>query len=160
MRKLVLVIAFIQFLISVSNAQTTKPAKGIVGTWKLVEFADFDSTSNTWIYRYGKNPKGYFIYTAGGILSINVSNENFIKLTEEEAKKYNVNFYEYFSTKAFAYFGTYTFEPDKGSVIHHVKGGSIPWYTDTEQPRQIQLKGDTAIIGDNIRTRRVLVRVE
>ena len=160
MRKLVLVIAFIQFLISVSNAQTTKPAKGIVGTWKLVEFADFDSTSNTWIYRYGKNPKGYFIYTAGGILSINVSNENFIKLTEEEAKKYNVNFYEFFSTKAFAYFGTYTFEPDKGSVIHHVKGGSIPWYTDTEQPRQIQLKGDTAIIGDNISTRRVLVRVE
>jgi hypothetical protein len=45
-------------------------------------------------------------------------------------------------------------------VIHHVKGGTIPWYTDTEQPRQIQLKGDTAIIGDNKRTRRVLVRVD
>jgi hypothetical protein len=147
-------------LVFTVNAQTTKPAKGIVGTWKLVEFADFDSASNTWMYRYGKNPKGYFIYTAGGILSINVSNENFIKLTEEESKKFNVNFYEYFSTKAFAYFGTYTFEPDKGRVLHHVKGGSIPWYTDTEQPRQIQLKGDTAIIGDNIRTRRVLVRVE
>ena len=160
MRKLILAVICTHFLFSVSNAQTTKPSKGIIGTWKLVEFADFDSTSSTWIYRYGKNPKGYFIYTAGGILSINVSNENFIKLTEEEAKKYNVNFYEYFSTKAFAYFGTYTFEPDKGRVIHHVKGGSIPWYTDTEQPRQIQLKGDTAIIGDNITTRRVLVRVD
>lgn len=160
MRKLFLAVICIHFLFSVSNAQTTKPTKGIVGTWKLVEFADFDSVSNAWVYRYGKNPKGYFIYTAGGILSINVSNENFIKLTEEEAKKYNVNFYEFFSTKAFAYFGTYTFEPDKGRVIHHVKGGSIPWYTDTEQPRQIQLKGDTAIIGDNKRTRRVLVRVE
>jgi len=160
MRKIILALACFQFILIVSNAQTTKPAKGIVGTWKLVEFADFDSSSNTWVHRYGKNPKGYFIYTAGGILSINVSNENFIKLTEEESKKFNVNFYEYFSTKAFAYFGTYTFEPDKGRVLHHVKGGSIPWYTDTEQPRQIQLKGDTAIIGDNIRTRRVLVRVE
>lgn len=160
MRKLILVLVCFQFVFSTSTAQTVKPAKGIVGTWKLVDFADFDSTSNTWIYRYGKNPKGYFIYTAGGILSINVSNENFLNLTEEEAKKYNVNFYEFFSTKAFAYFGTYTFEPDKGRVIHHVKGGSIPWYTDTEQPRQIQLKGDTAIIGDNISTRRVLVRVE
>lgn len=160
MRKIILAITCFQFALIVSNAQTTKPAKGIVGTWKLVDFADFDSASNTWIYRYGKNPKGYFIYTAGGILSINVSNENFLNLTEEEAKKYNVNFYEFFSTKAFAYFGTFTFEPDKGRVIHHVKGGSIPWYTDTEQPRQIQLKGDTAIIGDNISTRRVLVRVE
>ena len=65
-----------------------------------------------------------------------------------------------FSTKAFAYFGTYTFEPEKGRVIHHVKGGTIPWYTDTEQPRQIQLKGDTAMIGDNKRTRRVLVRID
>ncbi len=160
MKKIVLAIACIQVFNAVTTAQITKPIKGIAGTWKLVEFADFDSASNTWVHRYGKNPKGYFIYTAGGILSINVSNENFLNLTEEEAKKYNVNFYEFFSTKAFAYFGTYTFEPDKGRVIHHVKGGSIPWYTDTEQPRQIQLKGDTAIIGDNISTRRVLVRVE
>jgi hypothetical protein len=160
MRKLLNIVICIHLLISLTNAQTKKPAEGIVGTWRLVEFADFDSVTNTWIYRYGKPPKGYFIYTPGGILSINVSNENFINLTEEEAKKYNVNFYDFFSTKAFAYFGTYTFEPEKGRVIHHVKGGSIPWYTDTEQPRQIQLKGDTAVIGDNKRTRRVLVRVD
>lgn len=160
MRKIIVAFACFQFVFTLSNAQTTKPAKGIAGVWKLVEFADLDSATNTWIHRYGKNPKGYFIYTAAGYLSINVSNENFSKLTEDEAKKYNINFYEYFSTKAFAYFGTYTFEPEKGSVIHHVKGGSIPWYTDTEQPRQIQVKGDTAIIGDNKTTRRVLVRVE
>lgn len=160
MRKLFLAFLCIYLLMTVTNAQSNKSAKGIVGVWRLVEFADLDSVSNTWVYRYGKNPKGYFIYTAGGIVSINVSNENFLNLTEEEAKKYNVNFYEFFSTKAFAYFGTYTFEPEKGRVIHHVKGGSIPWYTDTEQPRIIRLKGDTAIIGDNRTNRRVLVRVE
>ena len=160
MKKLVLALICFQFVFSASTAQTTKLVEGIVGTWKLVEFADYDSTSSTWIYRYGKNPKGYFIYTAAGNLSINVSNEQPIKLSEEEAKNFTMNFYDFFSTKAFAYFGTYTFEPDKGRVIHHVKGGTIPWHTDTEQPRQIQLKEDTAIIGDNIRTRRVLVRVE
>jgi hypothetical protein len=141
------------------NAQKANQ-KSIVGTWRLVEFADLDSASNTWVHRYGKNPRGYFIYTAAGYLSINVSNEQSIKLSEEGSKNYNVNFYDFFSTKAFAYFGTYTFEPEKGRVIHHVEGGSIPWYTDTEQPRQIQLKGDTAMIGDNKRTRRVLVRIE
>lgn len=145
---------------AVTTAQTTKSAKGIAGVWRLVEFADLDSATNRWIHRYGKNPKGYFIYTQGGLLSINVSNENFIKVSEEDAKKYNINFHDYFSTKAFGYFGTYTYEAEKGRVIHHVTGGSLPWYTDTDQPRQIQLQGDTAIIGDNIKTRRVLVRVE
>lgn len=138
----------------------TKSVKGIAGVWRLIEFADLDSATNKWVYRYGKNPRGYFIYTPGGVLSINVSHENPLKLTEEEEQNYNINIRDYYKTKSFGYFGTYTYEPDKGSVIHHVKGGNIPSYTDTDQPRQIALKGDTAFIGDNIKTRRVLVRVE
>ena len=160
MKKIIAVILVFYFSVDALQAQTTKPAKGIAGIWKLVEFADYDSVSNTWINRYGNNPRGYFIYSPGGILSINVSSDTPLKITEEGSKKYNINFHEFFSSHSFGYFGTYTYEPAKGQVIHHVKGGTLPWYTDTEQPRQIQLKGDTAIIGDNIRTRRVLVRVE
>ncbi len=160
MRKIFAALVCFQFAFSVSTAQTTKPAKGIAGIWRLVEFTDFDSVSNTWVHRYGKNPNGYFIYSSGGILSINVSGDSPLKITEEGAKNFNINFHEFFSSHSFGYFGTYTYEPAKGQVIHHVKGGTLPWYTDTEQPRQIELKGDTAIIGDNIRTRRVLVRVE
>ena len=48
------------FLLTAINAQKTKPGKGIVGTWRLVYFSDFDTTTNAWIYRYGKNPRGYF----------------------------------------------------------------------------------------------------
>lgn len=157
MKKLSLMACFVHLLLMGAKAQTNK---GIAGTWRLVEFADLDSATNTWMYRYGKNPKGYFIYTAGGLLSINVSHENPIKGSEEDIKKMNVNLYDYNTKNAFAYFGTYTFEPAKGRVMHHVKGGTMPWYTDTDQPRQIRLKGDTAIIGDNKKTRRVLVRVE
>jgi len=40
------------------------------------------------------------------------------------------------SQKKNRYFGTYTGEPEKGRVTHHVKGNTIPWYTDTEQTRQ------------------------
>ncbi len=159
MRKLLLALICIFFSFSASNAQT-KPAKGIAGVWRLVEFVDLDSVSNTWVHRYGKNPRGYFIYSPGGRLSINVSSDMPLKVTEQGSKTYTINLHEFFSSHSFGYFGTYTYEPAKGQVIHHVKGGTLPFYTDTEQPRQIQLKGDTAIIGDNIRTRRVLVRVE
>lgn len=159
MRILLLVIACLQVASVVSNAQSKKAGKGIVGTWQLVEFADYDSATNTWVHRYGKNPRGYFIYTAGGILSINISSDHPLKISEEEGRKHNVNVYDFITTNSFGYFGTYTAELDKGRVIHHVKGGTIPWYTDTDQPRQIQLRGDTILIGDNISTRRVLVRV-
>ena len=159
MRKLFLAIICIFFL-STANAQTKKSGKGIVGTWRLVYFADFDTVTNSWIFRYGKNPQGFFTYTKSGVLSINISSDNPLKISEEEAKRYKVNLFDYIERNSFGYFGTYTLELNKGRVIHHVKGGTIPWYTDTEQPRQIQLKGDTVIIGDSKTTKRVLVRVD
>jgi hypothetical protein len=160
MRKFVVIIGCLLFAFFLSNAQPGKNNKGIVGIWRLVEFADYDSVSHTWVHRYGKNPRGYFIYSAGGILSINISSDNPLKISEDEGKQKSVNVFDHITYNGFGYFGTYTLELEKGRVIHHVKGGTIPWYTDTEQPRLIQLKGDTAIIGDNITNRRVLVRVE
>lgn len=160
MSKIFVAITCIFCLSAAANAQTKKPGKGIVGTWRLVYFSDFDTTTNAWIFRYGKNPRGFFTYTKSGVLSINISSDNPLKISEEEGKKYTMNLFNYIELNSFGYFGTYTLEPEKGMVIHHVKGGTIPWYTDTEQPRQIELKGDTAIIGDNKTTRRVLVRVD
>ena len=157
--KKITTLALLIFVSSCIYAQKPKQ-QPIVGTWQLIDFADFDSTTNVWVYRYGENPKGYFTYTASGVLNINISNEHPLKISEEESKKRSMNVYDYINTNSFGYFGTYTFEPEKGRVIHHVKGGTIPWYTDTEQPRQIQVKGDTAFIGDNKTTRRVLVRVD
>lgn len=154
-----LLVAF-TMLMSCNHADPSKHSKGIAGTWRLVEFADFDSTANVWVYPFGKNPKGYFTYTPSGVISINISNENPLKISEEEGKKHSVNLYDYIRKNSLGYFGSYTLETEKGIVIHHVKGGTIPWYTDTDQPRLIQLKGDTAIIGDNKKTRRVLVRVD
>jgi hypothetical protein len=114
MRKIVLAIACIQVFVSVTTAQTTKPAKGIAGIWKLVEFSDFDSVSRTWINRYGKNPRGYFIYSPGGILSINVSSDTPLKITEEGSKNYNINFHEFFSSHSFGYFAPILMNLPKG----------------------------------------------
>lgn len=160
MRQFLLAMVCFHLALIHSHAQASGQQKGIAGTWKLVEFADYDAASHTWVHRYGKNPRGYFIYTAGGILSINISSDNPVKMSEAEGKQKSLNVFDNITYNGFGYFGTYTLLPEKGQVIHHVKGGTIPWYVDTEQPRIIQFKGDTAIIGDNITTRRVLVRVE
>jgi len=128
-----LVIFFSPCLFAQKTIKKEKP-NAIVGTWKLIEFTDLDSATNTWIFRYGKNLRGYFTYNVRRS-SINISSDTPLKISEEESKKYTVNIYDYI-TKKNRYFGTYTGEPEKGRVTHHVKGSTIPWYTDTKQTRQ------------------------
>jgi len=132
----------------------------LIGTWKLIEFADWDSATSQWTYRYGKNPKGYFTYTKSGIVNLNISTETPLKISEDSAKNYNIYLLNWLSHFSLGYFGTYTVDFNKSIVTHHVKGGSLPWYIDTDQPREFILKGDTLVIGDSKTWKRVLVKTD
>ena len=149
--------------IEINNGYTAsqiEKSSSIVGTWRLVEFADMDSATHEWKYRYGKNPRGYFTYTKSGILNLNISTDNPPKISEDSAKRHNINLLDLIDHVALGYFGTYTVDEKNSTVIHHVKGGSILWYIDTDQPRRFHLEGDTLTIGDNKTWKRVLVRVD
>ncbi|MEO5583164.1 MAG: lipocalin-like domain-containing protein [Saprospiraceae bacterium] len=132
----------------------------LVGNWRIVEYSDFDTLTGKWKDRYGQHPRGYFTYTQSGIVNINISTDNPMRISEDSAKKMSVNYFQIYKYNAFGYFGTYTVDWEKSIVTHHVKGGSLLWYIDTDQPRQFVLKGDTLIIGDNKTTKRMLVRVD
>src|SRR5664279_397780 len=125
--------------INIAGMQESK----LTGTWRLVEFADLDSATSTWTYPYGKNPKGYFTYTRSGIVNLNICSETPLKISEDSAKNYNINLLNWADHNSIGYFGTYSIDFNKSIVTHHVKGGSLPWYIDTDQPRQFILKGDT-----------------
>ena len=162
---------FLFFLVNSSiYAQTTGSNKHmenkkattnrLAGTWRLVEFTDLDTLTGKWIYRYGKNPRGYFTYTKTNILNLNISTDTPLKISEDSAKKLNVNLFDNIEYVSFGYFGTYSLDLEKSIVTHHVTGGGIPWYIDTDQPRPFTLKGDTLIISNHKTTKRVLVRVD
>ena len=130
----------------------------LIGTWRLIEFADLDSGYSTWTYPFGKNPKGYFTYTKNGIVNLNISSETPLKMSKDSAKNYNVNLLNWADNNSLGYFGTYSVDLNKSIVTHHVVGGSLPWYIDTDQRRPFILKNDTLIIGDNKTWKRVLVK--
>ena len=48
---------------------STQPDK-LTGTWKIIEYSDFDTLTGKWKDRYGQHPRGYFTYTKSGIVSI------------------------------------------------------------------------------------------
>jgi hypothetical protein len=132
----------------------------IVGTWRLIEFSELDSATSAWIYPYGKKPKGFFTYTKTGIVNLNISTETPLKISEDSAKNYNINLLNWADHYSLGYFGTYSVDLNKSIVTHRVKGGSLPWYIDTDQPRPFVLKGDTLIIGDSKTWKRVLVKAD
>ena len=126
----------------------------------LIEFTDLDSTTGKWNYPYGKNPKGYFTYTKNDIVNINISSEFPLKISQDSSKKYTINLYDHIWQNSFGYFGTYSVDLKNSVVTHHVEGGCIPYYIDTDQKRPFTLNGDTLIIGDNRTWKRVLVRAD
>ena len=138
---------------------STQPDK-LTGTWKIIEYSDFDTLTGKWKDRYGQHPRGYFTYTKSGIVSINISTDNPAKISEDTAKNMSVNYYQNYYSNAFSYFGTYNVDWKKSIVTHSVKGGSLLWYIDTDQPRPFILNADTLTIGDNKKTRRILVRAD
>ena len=133
----------------------------LVGTWRLVAYADFDSVAKKWIQPYGEHPKGYFTYTNSGIVNLNGSAEQPLVIPSDSEYIKPITLGALLDN-AFGYFGTYTIDSVHSTVTHHVKGGSVINYIGTDQHRQFIIKGDTLLLGDptfNV-GKRVLVREE
>lgn len=143
---------------SIENSQIL--LNKLIGTWKLIEFADLDSTTDKWEYAYGKHPKGFFTYTKTGIVNLNIPVDTALTISEDSAKNYNVNLLKWVYNYSFGYFGTYSVDFNKSIITHHVTGGSLPWFVETDQPRPFSFKGDTLVIGDNKTWRRVLIKAD
>ena len=143
------------------NKTNEREKNKLIGTWRLIEYSDYDTVTNKWIHPYGNHPKGYFTYTKSGIVNLNVSAEKplVIAADSEYIKPLTLGVV---LDNACGYFGTYTIDSLNSIVTHHVKGGSVINYIGTDQHRQFILIGDTLKIGDPTFEvgKRVLIREE
>jgi len=165
MKLFYLIILLIVFAVNSCNSDKEKTIdkkkNSLVGTWRLIEYSDYDTLTNKWTYPYGYHPKGYFTYTNSGIVNLNGSAEKplVIPVDSEYTKPLTLGAV---LDNAWGYFGTYTIDSLKSTVTHHVKGGSVINYIGTDQHRQFILKGDTLLLGDPTFEvgKRVLIREE
>lgn len=140
------------------NSNEEETTKSIVGTWKLIEYADLNETEGKWEYPYGK-VKGYFTYTKNNIVNLNLSNEIPMELSRDSFNTQKMTFKDVW-TNSVGYFGKYSIDYEKSVVIHHVEGGSLPWYVGTDQERPFYFEGDTLIIGYKNDWIRKLIKVD
>jgi Lipocalin-like domain len=136
-------------------------ADALISTWRLVELADLDKDGK-WQNRFGKQPRGYFVYDVTGHVHIQIMKVPPLspfpeaKLIDGTLPSPEHALAAY--TAYVAYFGTYAVDAETRVVTHHVEGSLAPDFTDTEQPRPFKLEGDRLEIGDGKTWRRVLER--
>jgi hypothetical protein len=150
-------------LVTVAFAQRpVHRTSGLVGTWRLVEFADLDQDGK-WQHWFGEHPRGYFVYDATGHVHIQIMKvpplTPFPEANFDDGKLPSPEHALAAYTAYLAYFGTYTVDAKKQMVTHHVEGSLAPDYTGTSQPRPYKLQGDRLVISDGKSWRRVLERV-
>jgi hypothetical protein len=150
-------------LVGVASAQRPAgEAHALIGTWRLVEFADLDK-GGKWQHKYGEHPRGYIVYDASGHVHVQIMKvpplAPFPEAETGDGKQPSAEHAFAAYTAYTAYFGTYTVDEKKHVVTHHVEGSLRPDYTGTDQARPFKLEGDRLEIGDGKTWRRVLERV-
>jgi hypothetical protein len=162
-RYLIILLTIVAIISCTEGKRKGKEMKNnkLVGTWRLIEYSDFDSVNNKWTNPYGDHPKGFFTYTNNGIINLNGSAENPLNISPDSEYIKPITLGAVLDN-AWGYFGTYSIDSINSVVTHHVKGGSVISYIGTDQHRQFIIKGDTLLIGDPTFKvgKRVLIREE
>ena len=140
------------------NSKKDDTTRNIVGTWKLIEYADLNEEEGKWEYPYGK-VKGYFTYTKNNIVNLNLSNEIPMDLSRDSFSTKKMTYKDVW-TNSVGYFGKYSIDYEKSILTHHVEGGSLPWYVGTDQKRPFYFEGDTLVIGYKNDWIRKLIKVD
>jgi len=119
--------------------EQTNERDSLVGAWRLISWEQPSATGEA-SYPYGRTPEGQIIYTANGQMSAQLMNPggNLAGVTASGAQEIVGRMSENY----FAYYGTFTLDPETQTVTHHVKGSLAPNWVGSEQPRQFEFLPD------------------
>lgn len=113
----------------------------IIGAWKLVTF-EFRKTDGSVMYPYGEKAQGSIIYTESGRYSAQLMRIDRPRLQSGDQMKATAGEIEANYKGSISYFGTYEFDAENGTIIHHVEASIFPNMEGTDQKRFFKLKGN------------------
>jgi hypothetical protein len=143
----------------VTGCAAARPERAIVGTWRVVAVENRDSVTGRWRPLFGDAPAGYAVYAADGTHLLQFGRTPvapFAAGTDRGGTDAEVRaaFFDHF-----AWHGRWRVDAARGTIIHDIEGSPWPSWRATTQERRYRLAGDTLVLGDTTRTRRVFVRV-
>ena len=108
--------------------------KKFVGSWKLISIEGPNQTRTDKAF-------GIIMYDNTGRMAVQIVREERPAFPDGRAKAKDKDKAAAFDTYT-AYYGTYTFEPKNGIVIHHLEGSIVPGQIGQDNIRYFELKGN------------------
>jgi len=110
----------------------------VVGSWKLVS-VEATRPNGDLIRDWGQNPTGLLVYDSRGNVTVQFMRDSRPvsanrALTSDEKESAFDGYY--------AYFGTYEFDENTGTVTHHIKGSLRPYEVGADYRRFYKLSGN------------------
>lgn len=111
-------------------------SQDLVGTWRLLSFADHTSTT----YPLGERVAGRITYEPSGRMAVQMSGVDRPRPSNADLAALRPDEYRDAFLSYLAYFGRYTVQ--EGAVVHHVEGASNPNWAGTDQVRYVEIAGN------------------
>jgi hypothetical protein len=117
----------------------------LVGAWRLVSF-ESRAASGDVRYPLGRAPVGRLQYDATGFMSVQLMDPGRPQFASGDLTRGSDAELRAAIGGYVAYYGTYTVDPARGSVTHHVEGALFPNWVGGNQVRGFRLDGDRLTI--------------
>jgi hypothetical protein len=139
------VLALVIIGLPVPVASRAQPVPSFAGSWQLVSYESRDSAGKV-EYPWGKDAIGRLSYDAGNNMAAQImrrgqppfASQDLHRGTDAEVRAAFDGF--------IAYWGTYTIDPLKHTITHHVLGGSYPNWVGGDQVRYYKLDGPRLVL--------------
>lgn len=112
-----------------------------IGAWRLLSF-ELRGSDGTITLPFGENPHGMIIYTESGRFSAQLMRGDRPHCALEDQMHATAAEAEAAFKGCISYYGSYTFQPDKSMVRHHVEGALFPNWEGRTLPRFCRLSGN------------------
>jgi hypothetical protein len=119
---------------------TTNESERLIGTWRLVAYEGHDSTGQR-VYPIGKHVTGQLFYDTDGNMSAHIMRTDRPTFASNDLGQGTDAEVRAAFEGHTSYFGTYTVDPVKQTVTHHVKGCSYPNWIGNDQVRYYKFDG-------------------
>ena len=116
-------------------------AAPILGSWRLISF-ELRKENGEILLPFGDHAHGTIIYTPAGRFSAQLMRGDRGHPVSEDQMKATPAEAESCFKGCISYFGSYTFDPMRGIVLHHVEGSLFPNWEGLSLKRFYRLSGD------------------
>lgn len=126
------------------------PKEQLVGAWKLVSIETVRPNGEVMYPYYGKHPNGLIVYAKSGWMSVQIVSDPPASVPSGSSREAVMGAPAVDKAKAFenyyAYFGTWTLDPPKHTVTHHILHSLSPGEVGEDAVRQYVLDGDRLVL--------------